>query len=150
MVIADPRSVYIAGQVLQKSLAIYPNKVDGQQAVSDKKSKLIYSVLDAHPESYKVVPDKSARSRMNICFRVTHVCFTTMNHPHVANLNQLEAGVDESEKSFLKGAVEAGLQGLKGHRSVGGIRASNYNSISLEGAEKLAKYIEQFASGPKK
>jgi phosphoserine aminotransferase len=39
---------------------------------------------------------------------------------------------------------------LKGHRSVGGIRASNYNSISLEGAEKLAAYIELFAKGPKK
>ncbi len=59
-------------------------------------------------------------------------------------------GVDESEKKFLKGAVDAGLQGLKGHRSVGGIRASNYNSVSLEGAEKLAKYIEQFAQSPRK
>jgi phosphoserine aminotransferase len=47
--------------------------VDGQQALSEKKANLIYSALDAHPESYKVVPDKSVRSRMNICFRVTHV-----------------------------------------------------------------------------
>jgi phosphoserine aminotransferase len=38
---------------------------------------------------------------------------------------------------------------LKGHRSVGGIRASNYNSISIKGAEKLAAYIESFAKGPK-
>lgn len=65
--------VFIAGQVLKRSLSTFPNKVDGQQALSDKKAKLIYAALDAHPESYKVVPDKSVRSRMNICFRVTHV-----------------------------------------------------------------------------
>jgi phosphoserine aminotransferase len=57
--------------------------------------------------------------------------------------------VDESEKAFLKGAVERGLTGLKGHRSVGGIRASNYNSIPLAGAEKLAAYVEEFAKTPK-
>lgn len=53
--------------------------------------------------------------------------------------------VDEAEKAFLKEATSQGLTGLKGHRSVGGIRASNYNSISLEGAEKLVKFIETFA-----
>jgi phosphoserine aminotransferase len=104
--------------------------------------------------SIKVVPDKSVRSRMNICFRVTHVSFfpevpisRKQSNP---DINQLKSGVDESEKAFLKGAEAQGLAGLKGHRSVGGIRASNYNSISLEGAEKLAAYIELFAEGPKK
>lgn len=53
------------------------------------------------------------------------------------------------EKIFLKQAEELGLKGLAGHRSVGGIRASNYNSISLEGAQKLATFIEKFAQGPK-
>jgi phosphoserine aminotransferase len=57
--------------------------------------------------------------------------------------------VDAAEKSFLKQATEKGLTGLKGHRSVGGIRASNYNSISLEGAEKLAAFINSFATEPK-
>jgi phosphoserine aminotransferase len=66
-------SVYVAGQVLQKLLATFPDKVDGQEAVANKKASLIYAALDAHPEVYKVVPDKSARSRMNICFRVTTV-----------------------------------------------------------------------------
>lgn len=66
-------SVYIAGQVLKKSLATYPDKVAGQQVVAEKKAKIIYSALEAHPEVYKIVPDNSARSRMNICFRVTHV-----------------------------------------------------------------------------
>ncbi|KUJ20093.1 phosphoserine aminotransferase [Mollisia scopiformis] len=125
--------VYIAGQVLKKLLQTFPDKVDGQQKLADQKAKLIYAALDKYPESYKIVPDKNARSRMNICFRVTH----------------LASGIDESERTFLKGATDQGLTGLKGHRSVGGIRASNYNSISLEGAEKLAKYIEEYAQGPK-
>lgn len=65
--------MFIAGQVLKRSLSIFPDKVEGQEAVSAKKSALIYGALDAYPEAYKVVPDKSARSRMNICFRVIHV-----------------------------------------------------------------------------
>ncbi|KAK4453607.1 hypothetical protein QBC34DRAFT_394506 [Podospora aff. communis PSN243] len=120
--------VYIAGQVLKKLLKTYPDKVDGQQAVSAKKAELIYGALEAHPEAYKIVPDKSVRSRMNICFRVIK-----------------NGTVDESEKAFLKEATSIGLTGLKGHRSVGGIRASNYNSIPLEGAEKLAQFINTFA-----
>ncbi|KAL2138944.1 hypothetical protein VTI28DRAFT_6009 [Corynascus sepedonium] len=120
--------VYIAGQVLKRLLKTYSNKVDGQQAVSEKKASIIYAALEAHPEVYRVVPDKSVRSRMNICFRVTK-----------------NGNVDEAEKAFLKEATSQGLTGLKGHRSVGGIRASNYNSIPLEGAEKLAKFIEAFA-----
>ena len=66
-------SVYIAGQVLKKSLATFPDKVDGQQAFAERKSKLLYEALDAYPEIYKVVPDKCVRSRMNVCFRVTKV-----------------------------------------------------------------------------
>ncbi|KAK3327242.1 pyridoxal phosphate-dependent transferase [Cercophora scortea] len=120
--------VYIAGLVLKRLLQIFPNKVDGQEAVSKKKADLIYTALESNPAEYKIVPDKSVRSRMNICFRVTK-----------------NGAVDESEKAFLKEATAQGLTGLKGHRSVGGIRASNYNSISLEGAEKLAKFIEEFA-----
>ncbi|KAK0651985.1 pyridoxal phosphate-dependent transferase [Cercophora newfieldiana] len=120
--------VFIAGQVLKKLLKTFPDKVDGQQALSAKKAELIYGALEAHPEAYKIVPDKSVRSRMNICFRVIK-----------------NGAVDESEKAFLKEATSIGLTGLKGHRSVGGIRASNYNSIPLEGAEKLAKFIGEFA-----
>ncbi|KAK0739212.1 pyridoxal phosphate-dependent transferase [Apiosordaria backusii] len=123
--------VYIAGQVLKKLLKTYPDKVDGQQAVAEKKASLIYGALEAHPDVYRIVPDKSVRSKMNICFRVTK-----------------NGNTDETEKTFLKAATVLGLTGLKGHRSVGGIRASNYNSIPLEGAEKLAKFIDDFAKAP--
>lgn len=58
---------------MKKLLATFPDKVDGQEAVANKKAALIYGALEAHPEAYWIVPDKSARSRMNICFRVTKV-----------------------------------------------------------------------------
>jgi phosphoserine aminotransferase len=47
--------------------------VDGQQAVAEKKAQILYAALEAHPEVYRIVPDKSVRSRMNICFRVIKV-----------------------------------------------------------------------------
>jgi phosphoserine aminotransferase len=121
--------VYIAGRVLKKLLQIYPNRVEGQEAVSKRKADRIYGALEAHPDLYSIVPDKAARSRMNICFRVGK-----------------GDDRDAAEKAFLKASTEKGLTGLKGHRSVGGIRASNYNTITEEGAEKLAAFIEAFAS----
>ncbi|TGJ79613.1 hypothetical protein E0Z10_g9143 [Xylaria hypoxylon] len=63
--------VYIAGQVLKKLLKTFQDKADGQEAVANKKATLIYEALEAHPDIYRIVPDKSVRSRMNICFRVT-------------------------------------------------------------------------------
>ncbi|PHH51688.1 putative phosphoserine aminotransferase [Ceratocystis fimbriata CBS 114723] len=121
--------VYICGQVLQKLLRVFPSKAAGQEELASRKAALIYAALDAHPEAYQVVPDKSVRSRMNICFCV---------------IKGVDA--DAAEKAFLKESTALGLTGLKGHRSVGGIRASNYNSISLEGAEKLAQFINNFAT----
>ena len=48
-------------------------------------------------------------------------------------------------RRFLKGAESKGLLGLKGHRSVGGIRISNYNAVPVSAAEKLTKYLLEFA-----
>jgi phosphoserine aminotransferase len=59
--------------VLKRLLATFPDKVDGQEVIAKKKAELLYSALEAHPDVYKIVPDKSARSNMNICFRVTKV-----------------------------------------------------------------------------
>jgi phosphoserine aminotransferase len=99
--------VWIAGKVMQTLVNTFQaQKIQGQEAMSQKKAELLYSVLDKNPEVYQVVPDKSARSRMNICFRV-----------HGADATK--------EKEFLEGAKSLNLLGLKGHRSVGGIRISN-------------------------
>ena len=87
---------------------------------------MLYSVLDSNPEVYNVVPEKKARSRMNLTLRV-------------------KGGDADAEKAFIKGAESRGLLGLKGHRSVGGIRISNYNAVPVKAAEKLRDYLVEFA-----
>lgn len=97
--------VWIAGQVMQRLVSLY-GSIAGQEKVSDEKAELLYGVLDRYPEIYQVVPSKSARSRMNICLRI-------------------KQSDEAAEKKFLGEATKLGLLGLKGHRSVGGIRISN-------------------------
>lgn len=118
-------SVYVAGQVLKRLLQQHPDKVKGQEALSAKKAELIYQALDTYPDIYTIYPQKSVRSRMNICFNIR--------------------GGDPVDELFLKESSAIGLAGLKGYRDLKGIRASNYNSVSLEGAQKLADFIHTFA-----
>lgn len=122
-------NLWIAGQVMASLVNTYgAKKVSGQEEVADHKAQLLYAVLDKYPQIYRVVPDKSVRSRMNVCFRV-------------------HGGDAEREKEFMAGAEKRLLKGLKGHRSVGGIRASNYNAVPVENVHKLVKYLENYASG---
>ncbi|KAF2097499.1 PLP-dependent transferase [Rhizodiscina lignyota] len=119
--------VWVAGQVMGDLVQTFgAKKIAGQEDVSIQKAKLLYDALERYPQVYRIVPAKTVRSRMNICFRVC-------------------GGDADKEKAFLAGAEKSGLLGLKGHRSVGGIRASNYNAVPLEGAQKLAEYLESFA-----
>ncbi|KAL8685464.1 MAG: hypothetical protein Q9218_007743 [Villophora microphyllina] len=121
-------SIWIAGEVMRGLLETHGEKgVAGQEKLANEKAKMIYDVLDRHPEVYQVVPGRSVRSRMNICFRI-------------------RGGDATQEKTFLEYAEAQLLQGLKGHRSVGGIRASNYNAVPLKNVQKLAAYLEDFAS----
>lgn len=90
------------------------SKVTGQEAVSNAKAETIYRILDANPEVYQPVNHKSVRSRMNICFRITDTA---------------------TEKKFLEGAEARMLQGLKGHRSVGGIRYAARVIFKIGGQE---------------
>ncbi|RYP79266.1 hypothetical protein DL770_006751 [Monosporascus sp. CRB-9-2] len=120
--------VYIAGQVLKRLLLTFPNRVADQEALAKQKADIIYAALEEHPDIYRIVPDKSVRSRMNICFRVT-----------------MTKDIKDSEMEFLELAKDRGLFGLKGHRTVGGIRASNYNSVPLEAAVELAEFLRFFA-----
>ncbi|EXJ79802.1 phosphoserine aminotransferase [Capronia epimyces CBS 606.96] len=129
-------NLYVATLVLQSLVSTWGSqKVSGQEAIADKKAALIYGALDAFPDTYHVVPNKSVRSRMNICFRIISG----------AQTNNEAVPDDGREKAFLAGAEKRGLLGLKGHRSVGGIRASNYNAVSEENAQKLAGYLVEFA-----
>lgn len=121
-------NLWIAGEVIANLVKQFgEEKVGGQEKIANLKAKVLYNVLDKYPSVYQVVPDKAVRSRMNICFRV-----------HGADA--------EKEKTFLGGAEKRLLQGLKGHRSVGGIRVSNYNAVPVNHVEKLVKYLEDFAN----
>lgn len=118
-------SIWIAGEVI-RTLAETKKGLAGQEEISGQKAKLLYDTLDAYPEVFQVVPKREVRSRMNICFRVHN-------------------GDEAAEKRFLDGAEKRMLQGLKGHRSVGGIRASNYNAVPVENVQKLVEYMIDYA-----
>lgn len=122
-------NLWVAGQVMVDLVKTYgTQKVQGQESVANEKARILYETLDMYPDVFRVVSDKSCRSRMNICFRI-------------------HGGDSEAEKRFLEGAEKRKLQGLKGHRSVGGIRASNYNAVPMENVKKLASYLKDFGVG---
>ena len=97
----------------------------------NRKADAIYQTLEKYPHIYKIVPSKAARSRMNICFRVV-----------VPGANDNA----ETEKNFIKGSEERSLQGLKGHRSVGGVRVSNYNAVTEDQVKLLVQWLDDFAA----
>ena len=88
-----------------------------------KKKDLIYNLIDANPDYFHAPVSENSRSWMNIVFRLFS---------------------EDMEQKFISEAKVAGLIGLKGHRSVGGIRVSLYNAMTLEGAEKVAEFMENF------
>ena len=96
--------------------------LEKMQELNEKKAKLLYDFLD-NSKLFKgtVVPED--RSLMNVPF-IT--------------------GNDELDAKFVKESTAAGFVNLKGHRSVGGMRASIYNAMPLEGVEKLVAFMEQF------
>jgi phosphoserine aminotransferase len=93
-------------------------------ALNETKASLLYAVLDQFPEFYLGHARRTDRSLMNVTFRFAK---------------------PEVEKQFLAQAKSQGMDGLAGHRSVGGIRASIYNAMPLEGAQCLADFMTDFA-----
>ena len=113
-------AVYIAGLVFA-----WLKKQGGLAAMEQTniaKAKLVYDYLD-QSEFYQSPVAKSDRSRMNIPFRLKN---------------------EKLDDSFLKQAQAAGLVELKGHRSVGGMRASIYNAMPMAGVEALVKFMRDF------
>ena len=90
---------------------------------NEKKASLLYDYLD-NQSYYTATVDKKCRSMMNVVF-IT--------------------GDAELDKKFAREAAEAGLKNLKGHRSVGGMRASIYNAMPYAGVEKLVQFMKDFA-----
>jgi phosphoserine aminotransferase len=113
-------AIYIAGLVFE-----WLQAQGGVPAIEKKnigKARLLYDCLDGSG-FYRHSVRKEDRSRMNVVFRLT----------------------DEAmDKAFLKGAEENGMIQLKGHRAVGGIRASIYNAMPIEGVQTLVDYMKEF------
>jgi len=117
-------AVYIVGLVLEWIEA--EGGIAAIEKRNEAKAKMLYEAIDAG-EFYKCPVDKSSRSKMNVVFRV--------------------AGGDEAiEKRFAKEAEAEGLAGVKGHRSVGGMRISLYNAVRLEAVEALVGFMREFES----
>jgi phosphoserine aminotransferase len=113
-------ALYVAGLVFQ-----WLKRRGGlaeMEKVNIAKAKLIYDVLDASRFYHSPVA-KEDRSRMNVPFTLA------------------DAGLDEE---FLKQAKQRGLIQLKGHRSVGGMRASIYNAMPIEGVRALVEFMQEF------
>lgn len=98
--------------------------ISAMAKINAEKAKILYEAIDAGDGFYSGHAEKSARSLMNVTFRLP---------------------TEDLEKQFVEEAAANGFDGLKGHRSVGGIRASIYNAFPHEGVEKLVEFMKDFA-----
>jgi phosphoserine aminotransferase len=89
-----------------------------------KKADRLYGVIDGNPGFFRSPVEKESRSVMNVVFRLPS---------------------EDLEARFIADAKKNGMVGLKGHRSVGGIRASIYNAATFEWVDTLAGFMEDFA-----
>jgi phosphoserine aminotransferase len=97
--------------------------LDRMEQINREKADLLYRTID-RSEFYRGTAEKGSRSMMNVTFRLP---------------------AEELERQFVQEAFAHNLSGLKGHRSVGGCRASIYNAISLEAVKALTDFMEEFA-----
>jgi phosphoserine aminotransferase len=89
---------------------------------NERKAAKLYSEVD-RTGFYRGTADRGCRSLMNVTFRL---------------------GTEDLEKQFIKESAAAGLDGLKGHRSVGGMRASIYNAFPEDGVDALVGFMREF------
>jgi phosphoserine aminotransferase len=99
--------------------------IDGAQEMAAERSALVYGAMEDSGGFYKCPVPAGCRSVMNIVWRLPS---------------------EDLEKQFIAEAATKGMSGLKGHRSVGGIRASVYNAMPVEGAKALVDFMGEFAA----
>jgi phosphoserine aminotransferase len=114
-------AIYISGLVAK--FLLDQGGLGAVQKANQAKAELLYSTLDGSGGYYKPHAQKGSRSLMNVTFRLPTV---------------------ELEEAFASAAKKAGMEGLKGHRSVGGIRASIYNAVSLASVKVLVDFMAEF------
>ncbi len=118
--------IYVAGLVYKWLLSL--GGLSEMKKINEEKAAVLYNYLDSS-DYYIPNVDKGSRSMMNVTF-VT--------------------GNPDLDKKFCAEAAAAGLVNLKGHRSVGGMRASIYNAMPKSGVERLVEFMDQFAKENKK
>ena len=91
--------------------------------IDKKKADILYKCIDESGGYYKGHSEKDSRSLMNITFNLS---------------------TEALEKKLIDEATKAGFNGLKGHRSVGGLRASIYNAFPVKGVEDLVSFMKDF------
>ena len=114
-------AIYMMGKVLKWMKGLGGLKAIEKRA--DDKAAVVYEVIDGSNGYYNCPVVKEYRSVMNIIFRLPK---------------------EELEAKFIKEATAAGFIGLKGHRDVGGCRASCYNAMSMEGVQALKVFMDKF------
>jgi phosphoserine aminotransferase len=112
--------IYLMGLVAKWALA--EGGLPALAARNERKAATLYAEID-RTGFYRGTAQKDSRSLMNVCFRLP---------------------TEELEKAFVKEATAAGFDGLKGHRSVGGIRASIYNAFPEDGVKALVDFMKEF------
>jgi phosphoserine aminotransferase len=131
-VFAEQNSLYNTpptfGIYLMRNVLAWIKSVGGLAQIEDwnrEKAALLYGAIDAEPDYYTCPVEVAARSVMNIVFRLPS---------------------EALEEKFVKDAEKAGMVGLKGHRSVGGIRVSAYNAVSVADIKKLVGFMKEFSA----
>jgi phosphoserine aminotransferase len=100
--------------------------LSGMEGVNRRKAARLYGVIDKNPQFFRSPVERESRSVMNVVFRLPS---------------------PELEEQFISEAKKRGMIGLKGHRSVGGIRVSTYNAVPFEWVDALAGFMEEFQRG---
>ena len=132
--LADKNSMYNTPPTysiyMMKLVTEWVEQMGGLEAMAknaDLRSSMLYDYLDS-TDFYKGAAQKASRSRMNVTFRT---------------------GNDELDKKFIQESIDAGMTNLKGHRLVGGMRASIYNAMPIEGVEYLIDFMKKFENNNK-
>ena len=118
-------AIYVVARVL-RWLREEVGGLERMNALNRQKAECLYEVIDRYPDVYAGWANPADRSLMNVVFRLSR---------------------PEREADFLRRAESAGFSGLRGHRSLGGVRASIYNGMSLDAVARLAEFMQDVARG---
>ncbi|KAJ1647537.1 Phosphoserine transaminase [Coemansia asiatica] len=113
-------SIYVCGLVFKW---VEGQGIETMEKIRNERAKMVYDVIDAHPEFFHGLVDKKYRSAMNLVFTLPNA---------------------ELESKFIAEAADCNMIQLKGHRSLGGIRVSLYNAMPIEGANAFVAFMKQF------